>query len=266
MKPSWCSATGSGSAALAVTASRLARRSPSMAGRFDIIGVMPEGFHFPTKDVQHWEPATLMSVEHEARGRGQILGNRQEELWRVVGRLAPGARVRDAQTQMDAIGRRLSESYPPAIPMSSAIKRKLWHCCSRSRVERSRSRCGRSLARSGWCCSSPVRTCQSRAGAWRVAGTRARLRAALGAGRGRLMQQLLIESSVIAVASGFLGLLGAAAAIRVVAASITPIPRLDEVRTDGTVLIFMVSVSVLTGLLFGIMPAWKLSWVGPWML
>ena len=85
------------------------------------------------------------------------------------------------------------------------------------------------------------------------------LRAALGAGRGRLIQQLLIENGVIAVAAGLLGSVGAAAAVRVIAASITPIPRLDEVRVDVTVLLFMASVSVLTGLLFGIMPACRLS-------
>jgi predicted permease len=85
------------------------------------------------------------------------------------------------------------------------------------------------------------------------------VRAALGAGRWRLVQQLLIENGVIALAAGLLGSCGAAAAVRIIAAATTPIPRLDEIQIDTTVLMFMVTVSVLAGLLFGIMPAWKLS-------
>src|SRR6185436_17263813 len=85
------------------------------------------------------------------------------------------------------------------------------------------------------------------------------VRAALGAGRSRLIQQLLIENSVIACAAAIAGSLGAVLAVRTIAASATPIPRLDEVRIDATVLAFMIMVSVLAGLLFGIVPAWKLS-------
>ena len=97
-----------------------------------IIGVMPEGFDFPTKDVQHWEPATLMSAwSTKPAVADRSWGNRQEELWRVIGRLSPGAQVRDAQTRMDAIGKRLTESTRPAIQTSSAIRRRSCRCCSR---------------------------------------------------------------------------------------------------------------------------------------
>jgi predicted permease len=226
-----------------------------------IIGVMPEGFQFPTKDVQHWEPATLMSSwSAKPVVADRSWGNRQEEFWRVVGRLAPGSGVRDAQRQMDAIGRRLSESYPPSDPDVIGYQTEI--------VPLLQQVTGRTLQIALWTLLGSVGivlliACANVSNLVLARGaSRARelgVRAALGAGRGRLMQQLLIESGVITVAAGLLGSLGAAAAVRVVAASITPIPRLDEVRTDGTVLIFMVSVSVLTGLLFGIMPAWKLS-------
>jgi len=226
-----------------------------------IIGVMPEGFHFPTKDVQHWEPATLMSawsVKPVVADRSW--GNRQEELWRVVGRLSPGAQVRDAQTRMDAIGKRLTESYPPSDPDFIGYQTEI--------VPLLQQVTGRSLQIGLWTLLGSVGmvlliACANVSNLVLARGaSRARelgLRAALGAGRGRLIQQLLIENGVIAVAAGLLGSVGAAAAVRVIAASITPIPRLDEVRVDVTVLLFMASVSVLTGLLFGIMPACRLS-------
>jgi len=237
-------------------------RTLAIDGRsLQIIGVMPEGFQFPTKDVQHWEPATLMSSwSPKPVVADRSWGNRQEELWRVVGRLAPGSRVRDAQAQMDEIGRRLSESYPPSDPYVIGYQTEI--------VPLLQQVTGRTLQVALWTLLGSVGmvlliACANVSNLVLARGaSRARelgVRAALGAGRGRLMQQLLVESSVITAAAGLLGSLGAAAAIRVVAASITPIPRLDEVRTDGTVLIFMVGVSVLTGLLFGIMPAWKLS-------
>jgi predicted permease len=226
-----------------------------------IIGVMPERFHFPTKDVQHWEPATLMSTwSAKPVVADRSWGNRQAELWRVVGRLAPDARVRDAQARMDAIGRRLTESYPSSDPDFIGYQTEI--------VPLLQQVTGRNLRIALWTLLGSVGmvlliACANVSNLVLARGaSRARelgVRAALGADRGRLIQQLLIENSVIASAAGVLGSLAAAAVVRVIAASATPIPRLEEVRIDPFVLGFMVTVSVLAGLLFGIMPAWKLS-------
>src|SRR6185436_5467212 len=72
------------------------------------------------------------------------------------------------------------------------------------------------------------------------------VRAALGAGRWRLIQQLFIENILIAAIAGVVGSLGAAAAVHLIAASTTPIPRLDEIQVDRVVLVAMVLVSVVT--------------------
>src|SRR6185503_1233536 len=83
---------------------------------------------------------------------------------------------------------------------------------------------------------------------------------ALGAPRGRLVRQLLTESALLAGAGGLLGLGMATAGVRfLVAAAPQGIPRLDEVRLDTPVLLFTVLVSLIAGLLFGLMPAWKVS-------
>ncbi len=226
-----------------------------------VIGVMPAGFQFPTREVQHWEPATLMSAwSTKPAVADRSWGNRQAELWRVVGRLAPGVRLQDAQTQMDAIGRRLARSYPSADPDFIGYQTEL--------VPLLQQVTGRTLQIALWtllgsvgmvlliACANVSNLVLARG----VSRTRElSIRTALGAGRGRLIQQLLIENAVMACAAGIVGSLAAALAVRAFAASTTPIPRLDEVRIDTAVLAFMITVSVLSGLLFGIMPAWKLS-------
>jgi predicted permease len=82
------------------------------------------------------------------------------------------------------------------------------------------------------------------------------VRAAMGAGRGRLIRQLLTESVVLGVAGGAAGLLIAWWATRaLVAAQPADIPRLDEVALNGTVVLFTAGMSILTGLVFGLLPA-----------
>ena len=86
------------------------------------------------------------------------------------------------------------------------------------------------------------------------------VRAALGAGRGRLVRQLLTESVVLGVAGGILGLALAWAGTRaLVAAQPAEIPRLEEVGVDGAVALFTLAVSVGTGLLFGLIPGLQVT-------
>jgi putative ABC transport system permease protein len=84
------------------------------------------------------------------------------------------------------------------------------------------------------------------------------IRAALGAGRGRIAKELLAESLTLGVLGGIAGLALAFAALRVLKA-IAPgnLPRLDEISIDGTVLLFTLAISLVAGLLFGVVPVIK---------
>ena len=82
------------------------------------------------------------------------------------------------------------------------------------------------------------------------------VRAAIGASRGRLLRQLLTESALLSLIGGALGLMAAFWLVRALPAmGPGDIPRLDEVRLDGRVLLFTLATSTLAGLLFGLLPA-----------
>jgi predicted permease len=82
------------------------------------------------------------------------------------------------------------------------------------------------------------------------------IRAALGAGRGRIVRQLLTEHAVLALAGGVVGVALAAWGIKVIVAAAPPgVPRLDQSRVDATLLVFAFGLSILSSLLFGLAPA-----------
>ena len=84
------------------------------------------------------------------------------------------------------------------------------------------------------------------------------MRAALGASRGRIARELLSETILLAAAAGALGLVLAQAAITLLR-SVAPerLPRVEEIGIDPTVLLFTLAISLVTGVLFGLVPAWR---------
>jgi predicted permease len=224
-----------------------------------VIGVMPAGFFFPVNEMQLWEPAT--SVRYWERN----LAERFTDNWRVVGRLKSDATLRQAQTEMDIIGQRLTHAYPQVddefagfgvnvTPMLEQIT-------------------GKNLQLGLWLLLGATAlvlliACANVAnlmlGKGAARGREFAVRVALGAGPVRLVRQLLTESLLLALAGGVLGLLLAAWGIELlIRFASSGVPRLSEINLDAPVLTFAFAISLLTGLLFGLMPAWKSAQADP---
>ena len=228
---------------------------------FQVIGVMPAGFYFPTKDVQLWQPATFVSMTLSPAVRNRIWTNRFSDWWRVVGRLRPTATFDDAQAEMTTIGQRLALAYPTTDPGFVGFGVNV--------VPMLLQTTGRDLQRALWILLGAVGfvlliACTNVANLLLARGAARQrefaLRAALGAGQVRLVRQLAVESGLLVVGAAVVGLALALVGVRTLQAAAPPgIPRLDELQLDARVLIFTGSVSILGGLLFAIVPAWKTS-------
>ncbi len=216
-----------------------------------IIGVMPQGFYFPNRDAEFWRPIAL-NPTNATRG-GHYLA--------VIARLAPGVSNQQASTEMRGIAQRLAEQYPQSSRDESAETVVLHDLI----VGPIRPMLITLLAAVGVlvliACANVANLLLVRASAREK---EIAIRTAMGAGRWRIVTQMLAESLVLALAGGALGLALAWLAItpiRTLGAG--SIPRVADITLDGHVLAFALLVSVATGLIFGMAPAWQASRGGP---
>ena len=211
---------------------------------FTIVGVMHPGWRFSARDLSLFTPRSFVPSDQQNRG-SHFLG--------VVGRLKAGASIEAARAEMTAIAARLEAQYPDT--------NKGWGVVATPLLEASvgnvRPLITLLLGAVGVvllvACANLANMHMARATG------RARemaVRAALGAGRGRLIQQLLTESLVLAVIGGGLGVLIAFwATSAFTSAYPTLLPRTADIRIDGTTLAFTAGLCIFTALLFGLTPA-----------
>ncbi|HUO32574.1 MAG TPA: ABC transporter permease [Bryobacteraceae bacterium] len=175
----------------------------------------------------------------------------------IVARLKPGVTAAQARAEMTLIARRIERAYPATntgwgitlFPMSEMFTGRI-----RPVLLILLGAVGLLLLIA---CANLANLLLARA------ATREKeiaVRGALGAGRKRIVRQLLTESLVLAAAGGVVGLALAAYGVRLMRGIVPDMfPMLQHMRLDVGVLVFTFTVSILTGLLFGLMPAWKSS-------
>ena len=236
-------------------------RSLTLNGQpYSIVGVLPASFDLPREVMP-----TLGGAEHAevllplplAADAAQI---RNREDYNLLGKLKPGVSVREAQAEMDAITARLRAEHPhiylphggltfSIVPLQDQVVGDV----RRSLVVL--------VGAVGFvlliACANVANLLLSRA----LARQREiAVRSALGAGRGRIVRQLLTESVLLAVAGGALGLVFSYWCLEGIRAlGSKSVPRLHEIAINGDVLLFTLGVSIASGILFGLVPAMRVS-------
>ena len=215
-----------------------------------VIGVMPPRFDFPHHRVDLWLPlAPTPSLE-----------NRQaRNLWFAFGRLRQGVTMRTAQAEMDTIGRRLASAYPLT---NQGVKPHLARFPEAFLGRHAAALYGAIWGSVGFvlliACANLANLLLARAlGRSREIS----IRIALGAGRGRIIRQLLIESVMLSSFGGFFGW-GIAVGGVGVYERLADFPGSYNhwvYAWDGRVFAYLVAISIATGLLFGLAPSLRLS-------
>ncbi len=215
---------------------------------YTVVGVMPADFEFGPRETDIWTPAAWTDQERQNHG-GHNLG--------AIGRLKPGVTINQAEAEFKAIARRLEQQYPDANGGWSVI---LFPLLER-RVGDIKRPLLILLGSVGFvlliACANVANLLLARA-----AGREKELaiRAALGAGRTRIISQLLTESVCLAFVGGVLGLLLAFGGLRLlIKLAPTSLPRINEVGLDIRALGFTLGITLLTGIIFGLAPALQAS-------
>jgi putative ABC transport system permease protein len=218
------------------------------AKKFTIVGVMPASFRYPFQ-TQMWIP---LDMDFKT-----WMGKRGSHWANAVGRLKPGVSIDTARADLKLISGRLEKTYPDSNDKVGSAAVALHDDLvgdSRDSLLMMLSAVGLVLLIA---CANVANLLLSRA----VARHREMaIRSALGAARGRLLRQLLTESLLLSLTGGALGLLVAWGLIALVShAQNVALPQFVVIRLNGEVLAFTFALSVITGVLFGLVPALRTS-------
>jgi putative ABC transport system permease protein len=215
-----------------------------------VIGVLPAGFTIPgSRQIQYLVPVHFSPQQWHNRG---------SHFLRVMARLKPGITLARAQSDMSTIARRLEQQYPNSnahvgavvVPVREQFVGKtgtaLW-------VLLAAAGCVLLIA-----CANVANLLLAKAA---VREREMAIRSALGAGRRRLISQMVTESLLLSISGGALGLLLARVSARLLV-SLIPVGLAANTSIDGRLLLFNLAVSLLTGLVFSLAPALQMAGVG----
>ena len=212
---------------------------------YTVVGVMPQGFRFPDPDDQLYVPLALTKEQ---------LANHGSHFLRVIGRRRPGVTLPQAQSEMEIIAQHLTTQYPDS---NTGVGIRL--------ISLQDQRAGNMrrplLMLSGvagllllMVCANVANLLLARAS---VRRRELAIRSALGASRARILRQLLVESLLLSILGGVLGLAFAFWGLNVLRGYAPSEQNLTEVHLDTLVGAFNLGVSLLAGLIFGLFPAFQ---------
>jgi putative ABC transport system permease protein len=214
---------------------------------YSVVGVMPAGFSLPRGTSELWISYSIAYPDAvDARGA---------HFNYAVAKLKTGASITDAQSELNVIGKRLAELYPEEPPTFSVVT-------LQSRVVGSMRTSLFVLMGAVACvlliaCANFSNLLLARAAS---RSSEMVIRAALGASRGQIIRQLLVESLLLSVIAGALGVFLAFWCVRaLLLLNPAGVPQLRPIEVDTTTLLFSVALSILTGLVFGLIPAIQAS-------
>ncbi len=210
----------------------------------EVIGVMPPGFNYPGK-TDIWYPTSFSSG-----------GSRTSHNWMGIGRLASGTSLAAASREMTAIAQRLKETHGSEINAIDVALTPLHE----ELVGAARRPLLLLLAGSGLvlliACTNIAASLLAR-GAARQGEVA--IRAALGASRGRLLQQLLTESVILALLGAVAGILLGAVGVRLLLSLGEMVPRIDDITMDLRTTLFAIGLTLLAAVMAGVFPALRLT-------
>jgi putative ABC transport system permease protein len=214
----------------------------------EVIGVMPPDFRFPSPKTELWVPLHL-----DPRTTGDYWGS---SYMPILARLRPGATLEQARVELASLRPQILAAYAWRMPDDSWMDADVL-VLQEWLVGEFRAKLIILLGAVGLllliACANVANLLLARATARKK---EIALRKALGAGRWRLVRQLITESVLLAMLGGGLGLGAAIYGLRILKATLpADTPRLTDVAVDGRVLLFTAALAILTGLVFGVMPA-----------
>jgi predicted permease len=220
-----------------------------------VVGVLPPIPQFPQADPP--DDVFMPPSACPFRSNPQTIENRNARMLTAIGRLKPGTTLQRARNDLAVVSGRLGAQYPEAYDTAHSGFTTSAFSVQDELTRQARPTLLVLLATTGFVLLLVAANIANLALA-RIIGRERELalRSALGAGRGRIARQLLTESTLLALTGGALGLLvGWLVRDLLVAFTARFTPRAGEIAIDGVVLAFTLGVSVATGLLFGLLPA-----------
>jgi predicted permease len=227
---------------------------------YTIIGVMPAGFQFPLRVIEPLDLyVTIADDATTADGSKAQTEQRGSHSLEAVARMKPGVTIRQAEADLVAIASRLEKQYPDSnsyfgVATKTLREELVGDVRTALYILFGAVLCVLLIANAN---VANLLLARASARAKEIA-----LRAAMGASRARIIRQLLTESLLLSAVGAGCGLLlaqwGTEALIKTVPQNI---PRIGSIQLDGVVLVFTLLISVTTGVVFGLVPAWQASHV-----